>query len=173
MARCEQCGFDYEDQDPSAVPGALQAIARAFHTTLVATDPAVLRRRPGPDVWSGLEYACHVRDVFLVQRDRLYSALVEDTPNIGRMHRDERVVLARYNSQDPSAVAKELVMAADLAAAAFSDLDGEQRRRRLIYNWPTRQEKDVTWLIVHTLHEGRHHLGDCAAVVAGRTPAEP
>jgi hypothetical protein len=40
----------------------------------------MLRTRPEEGVWSALEYACHVRDVFLVQRDRLYTALVEDTP---------------------------------------------------------------------------------------------
>ena len=44
---------------------------------------------------------CHVRDVFLVQRDRLYTALVEDTPTFTPMYRDQRVTLARYNAQDP------------------------------------------------------------------------
>ena len=28
------------------------------------------------------------------------------------------------------------------------------------------------WLAAHTLHEGRHHLGDFAAEVSGRAPGE-
>ena len=45
---------------------------------------------------------CQRRDVLLVQRDRLYDALVDDTPPTHPMHRDDRPVLAHYNEQDPA-----------------------------------------------------------------------
>jgi hypothetical protein len=106
----------------------------------------------------------------LVQRDRLYLALVEDKPSFPRMYRDERVVLANYNNQDPMTVADQVEMAAELAASAFGELEEHHWKRLLIYNWPTPQEKDVAWLAAHTVHEARHHLGDFKAVVAARPP---
>jgi hypothetical protein len=33
-----------------------------------------LRTRPQPHVWSPLEYGCHVRDMLLVQRERVLTA---------------------------------------------------------------------------------------------------
>ena len=44
---------------------AVAAIGRAARssTKLAPLDDAAVRARPAPDVWSPLEYACHVRDV--------------------------------------------------------------------------------------------------------------
>jgi S-DNA-T family DNA segregation ATPase FtsK/SpoIIIE len=171
MRSCTQCGFDYDSVAPAEVPVALDSIGEAFRDGLSRADRKALRRRPMPEVWSALEYACHVRDVLLVQRDRLYLALVEDAPSFARLHRDERVVLARYNDQDPEAVEEEIAVAAHLAAGAFAQLEDGQWGRTLVYNWPEPgQEEDVRWLAAHTVHEGRHHLGDFAAVLGGRAP---
>src|SRR5690348_7364704 len=98
---CPQCGFDYDTVDPELVPLTLAVLGRDFRLALFGAADPLIRQRPRSDVWSALEYACHVRDLLLVQRDRLYVALVEDTPSFARMYRDERVVLARYNAQDP------------------------------------------------------------------------
>ena len=100
-------------------------------------------------MWSALEYACHVRDVLLVQRERLYLALVEDTPSVAPMYRDERAT-PRYNLQDPKTVAEQITVAANLAGQAFADLDEVQWLRRLIYNFPAPQERTVIWLAQHT-----------------------
>lgn len=171
MSVCPQCRFDYDAADSASVPIALTAIGADFQDRLrAAHDPSRLRRRPAEEVWSALEYACHVRDVLLIQRDRLYLALVEDTPSFARMYRDERATLARYNSRDPHDVADQIAVAARLAAEAFSKLDGNQWTRRLIYNWPEARQQNVLWLGAHTVHEGRHHLGDFEAVVTGRLP---
>jgi len=156
----------------SEVPSTLSSLGQRFRESLLSESPEVLRRRPRHDVWSGLEYACHVRDVTLVQRDRLYLALVEDKPSFPRMYRDERVELARYNGQDPLTVADHVAMAAELAASAFGDLEEHHWTRRLIYNWPTPQGKDVAWLAAHTVHEAQHHRGDFLAVVSGRVPGK-
>lgn len=138
---------------------------------LTSSEVDALRRRVRPDVWSALEYACHVRDVLLVQRERLYLALVEDTPDFARMYRDERVILARYNEQDADEVADQLTAATRLAAQAFAGLDEKQWRRRLIYNYPGPVGHDVAWLAAHTVHEIRHHLGDITAVLSGQAPS--
>ena len=170
MDHCAQCGFDYRSVVPAEVPSALVSAGESFRKGLLAGRGEMLRRRPEPDVWSGLEYACHMRDVLLIQRERLYLALVEDTPSFARLHRDERAELAHYNRQEAGAVAEQVVMAAHLAGAAFGDLDEGQWRRRLVYNWPDSRESDVLWLAAHTVHEGKHHLGDFETVVSGRLP---
>lgn len=171
MHYCEQCGFDYDSVSPAQVPGVLGFIGEAFRAGLAGADVAALRRRPRPEVWSALEYACHVRDVLLLQRERLYLALVEDGPTFASLHRDERVILAHYNDQDPKAVENQIAVAAKLAAGAFAKLDDVQWRRPLIYNWPEPdQEEDLRWLAAHTIHEGRHHLEDFAAVLGGHPP---
>jgi hypothetical protein len=170
--RCTECGFDYDALEPADVPHAFESLGEAFRIALSASsDDEALRRRPRPDVWSALEYACHVRDVFLVQRDRLYTALVEDNPTFARMYRDERVALARYNQQDPRVVASQLVFASELIAQAFADLEDAAWARRFVYNWPEHQERHVGWLAAHTVHEGRHHLRDFQSVAAGTAPS--
>ena len=172
MTVCPQCRFDYDSLDATSVHAALTEVGDEFQGRLLEPVGTSLRVRPREGVWSALEYACHVRDVLLVQRDRLYLALVEDTPSFPRMYRDERAVLARYNQCDPAVVAAQLGMAAALAADAFMVLDGSQWERLLVYNWPHPRELDVRWLGAHTVHEGRHHLEDFDAVAAGRVPGE-
>lgn len=131
-------------------------------------DPALalaIRTRPRPRIWSALEYACHIRDVFLTQRERVYLSLVEDCPNFARMYRDERAVLARYFVEDPDEVGRELKVAAGMLAWAFEGLDDTQLRRRCIYNFPDAQERTVLWLGRHAVHEGEHHLRDVDAAL--------
>ncbi len=125
-----------------------------------------MRARPDAGTWSALEYACHVRDVLLVQRDRLYDALVEDAPRTHPMHRDDRPVLAHYNEQDPAVVAAQLAMAADLIAQSFGVLDAAQFERRLVYSYPQPTERSVLWLGRNAVHEAHHHLQDVQHVLA-------
>jgi len=147
MDRCDSCHYTYADVDASALPTWLAAFGRRYQELLLppdrlATWSSMLRTRPAEGVWSALEYACHVRDVFLVQRDRLYTALVEDTPTFAPMYRDQRVTLARYNAQDPQEVVDQLATAARLMAQAFEALDAAQLQRLCLYNFPTPAERD-------------------------------
>ena len=158
--RCDACDFDYGTVDPPDVPERLAPAIDSFRRELHNHHARVLRARPQPQTWSALEYACHVRDVLLVQRDRLYRALVEDTPDCIRMHREERVILARYNSQQPVRVAEQLGLAVGLAGEAFADVDRNAWGRTLIYNWPDPHLSDVSGLAAHTVHETVHHLAD-------------
>jgi S-DNA-T family DNA segregation ATPase FtsK/SpoIIIE len=160
MTACTDCGFDYASISQAEVPEGIAAIGPMFARRVRGIDPELLRRRPKASVWSPLEYACHTRDVLLVQRDRLYIALVEDTPTFAKMCRDERVSLARYNDQEPKEVADQLEFAAALTAQAFGALDFGHWLRPLIYNYPTPSQQTILFLGRHTIHEGRHHLAD-------------
>jgi hypothetical protein len=171
MDRCDSCQFIYADLDAPALPTRFAAFGTRYRALLLPPDrPAawdgILRTRPAAGVWSALEYAGHVRDVFLVQRDRLYTALVEDTPAFAPMYRDQRVTLARYNAQDPAEGAAQLATAARLIAQAFEALDPGQLQRRCIYNFPAPAERPLLWVGQHAVHEGEHHLRDVAEVIA-------
>jgi len=166
MERCAQCGFTYDDLGVGEIAGTIRAFGPTYRAALAGVDDGVARTRPAPAVWSALEYACHVRDVLLVQRDRALLALVEEQPSFARMNREERVALAHYNAHPPAQVAEQLSMAADLCAAVFEGLTDDQLARRLIYNFPAPTERTMAWLGRHTVHEGEHHLGDVRSVIS-------
>jgi hypothetical protein len=168
--RCEECQFDHDALDPGAVPGALRSLGGRFamRVSNERADPTIgltIRTRPGSRTWSALEYACHVRDVFLIQRERVYLTLVEDCPSLAPMYREERASLARYAAEEPNDVGRELKMAAELLARAFEGLDQTQWQRRCIYNFPEARERTVLWLGRHAVHEGEHHLRDVDAAL--------
>jgi hypothetical protein len=166
MERCDECGYDYDEISRDRIATALLALGPRHQSSLTGQDARRLRARPRPDVWSPLEYACHVRDVLKVQRERIRLALAEDQPAFAPMRREERVIEDRYNEQDPADVIKELVDAAAALAHVLETLDEEGWRRTGIYNFPTTQVRTVEWIGRHTLHEGRHHLWDIDRLLA-------
>jgi hypothetical protein len=162
---CEECGFDYDSVGDAEVGERLRTFGRRYRAPLTRGLPgesldALLRAHPTPGIWSALEYACHVRDVFAVQRERAELALAEDMPTFVPMGREERVVELRYNEQDPLEVVDDLAANADAAAATFEGLSDEQWQRAGLYSYPEPTERDLRWLARHTIHEGHHHLLD-------------
>ena len=121
---------------------------------------ADLRTRRDANVWSPLEYGCHVRDVLMVQRERVLAARRMDCPSFHPMGRDERAAHDGYAEQDPLAVARQLTDAAQLFANDLSRLGPADWDRSVMYNYPTLFERSLRWVAVHTVHEVRHHLGD-------------
>ncbi len=111
-------------------------------------------------MWSPLEYAAHVRDLFMVQRDRIIVALVIDNPHFTPMYREERAGLARYAEEAPADVSTTLVSAARLLDWLSQGLDPGQLARPCMYNLPDPTQVDVGWVLVHTAHEMHHHLDD-------------
>ncbi len=158
MAACDECGFVYDlDRAPDAGADIVRTAAElAAILRDGRTDP---RPRREPEVWSPLEYGCHVRDVLLVQRERVLDARRNDTPSFQPMGRDERVVHDGYAEQDPGAVARQLDDAAALFANVLDRL-GPDWDLTLAYNYPTRAERSLRWVAVHTVHEVQHHLLD-------------
>ena len=159
MQRCAECGFEY---DLGTAPGAGAAIVEGVSPlAVILRDPtADLPRRPQPEVWSPLEYGCHVRDVLLVQRERVLAARRTERPSFDPMGRDERVVHDGYAHQDPVDVARQLTDAAALFANVLARLDAQEWERSVTYNYPRRLERSLRWVALHTLHEVRHHLAD-------------
>jgi DNA segregation ATPase FtsK/SpoIIIE, S-DNA-T family len=162
---CDECGFAYGRLSRAQLAPALGEQGRRLTAllSLPIEDPS-RRRQPGE--WSPVEYACHVRDVLLMQRDRLYVALVEHEPSFKPMYREERVAFDRYGDQAIEVVTAQLLMAAAMTAHAFAGLSDEQWARPLIYGYPEPSHRDVEWMGHHTVHEMVHHYGDIERLVA-------
>lgn len=158
MDRCAECGFTYVlDQAPAAASGITDGVAEM--AALLARRSETRRRRD-PVVWSPLEYGCHLRDVLLVQRERVLEARRSDCPSFSPMGRDERVEHDGYGAQDPHDVARQLTDAAQLFANVLGRLSPGEWDRTVRYNYPAPLERPLRWVAVHTLHEVRHHLLD-------------
>jgi hypothetical protein len=74
-----------------------------YRLALASTFPKKVVVRPEPEVWSALEYACHVRDMLLVQRDRAVLVQVEDRQSVACMHRDYVTVSTKSSVVVPMA----------------------------------------------------------------------
>ncbi|MFE1319335.1 DinB family protein [Kitasatospora phosalacinea] len=125
---CADCGLDTPAVAFEAVPGMVRANAE-FWVALLGGDGAVLRGRPEPGVWSPLEYACHVRDVFRLFDVRLRLMLDEDGPLFANWDQDATAVAERYREQDPAVVAVELAAAGEQLARSFESVAVADRQR--------------------------------------------
>ncbi len=124
---CPDCGFDAGALDRSAIGTTARDVAAAFAGFLAA--PGV-RDRPAPEVWSPLEYGCHIRDVYRIMRFRLGLMLDEHEPTFPNWDQDATAVEDRYDEQDPAVVAAELAAAAALVADAFDAVRDDQWSRK-------------------------------------------
>jgi hypothetical protein len=156
---CNECGFSY-NVGREEITSWIRSDAAAFVDRLRGFHTEAVRRRPEPDVWSPLEYACHVRDVLRIQRERVVLALETDEPAFAPMRRDERAVEDRYNEQDPDVVAVEILDAAAAFADLMDGLDEAGWLRRGVYNYPEPQLRTTEWIATHTVHELLHHRVD-------------
>ena len=159
MPHCEECDFSYD----LTLADKVSVLAPPYaveYAELLRAEPSVLRRRAAPQVWSPLEYACHMRDVLLVQRERLLAARRLDGPVADPMGRDERVEHDGYLQQLPADVARQLQDATLLFTHALDRLGTDDWERTLTVPYPETVERSLHWFAVHTLHELRHHLLD-------------
>jgi hypothetical protein len=155
---CPQCGFDAATVDVTAIPALVRANAAAWVDVLSRDDA---RQRPQPDVWSALEYACHVRDVYALFDRRLHLMLDEDDPLFANWDQDETAVAERYWTQDPAVVATELSAAGDVVARSFAAVEGPQWAR-------VGRRSDGARFTVESfgryfVHDPLHHLWDVGA----------
>jgi hypothetical protein len=162
---CPECGYVYEDLAVGAIATTVRSFGPRYRRQVGAVSVETASGRPGAGVWSALEYASHVRDVLLVQRERAVLAQVEERPSFARMYRDERVALCAYSGLSIGLVLDQLDMAAALCAVTFAAIVPGSWSRTFVYNWPEATVHDLAWLGRHTVHEGLHHLMDIGRVL--------
>ncbi len=171
---CDECGFNYDTGD---LQGTVTTLVRqsaecsmALTKAAAGPDSDVVRIRPEPEVWSAIEYACHVRDVLEVQRLRIAQCLAEDRPVYAPMDRTGRVKQEKYEHQDPMEVAAALMRFAREFGAAARVLTPPQLGKLGLYNYPVRAPRSLGWLIRHTAHEIQHHRHDIIKILAVLEP---
>jgi DinB superfamily len=152
---CEECGFDTPAVDRDAI-GQLTREAAAPWPSFMA-DP-LARVRPRDDCWSALEYGCHVRDVFRLGSFRVGLMLNEDNPQFANWDQDEAAVSERYDLQDPSEVAQEILAAAATLADLYDTVSGDQWQRPSVRSdgSPFTVESFGRYM----LHDPIHHIAD-------------
>jgi hypothetical protein len=159
---CAACAMSYADITPADVAAIVRHLPARYRAAFAGVADDLVRRRPDATTWSMIEYACHVRDVFVVFVDRIQLARREDRPSFAPLGNDERAVRLRYAEADVDATLAELAAAAAGFADLIDTLDDD--------DWPrtasrrTGEERDVLWMARQTAHEGRHHLADVERV---------
>lgn len=159
---CPECGFAADAVAVADVAPLVRANADRWVALLAAEG---VGERPRPDVWSPLEYGCHVRDVYVLFDRRLHLMLDEDDPTFANWDQDATAVAERYGSQDPAVVADELVAAADALAASFAAVPPDQHDRTGLRTDGARFT--ITTFARYLVHDPVHHVwdvtGDAAA----------
>ncbi|MCF8605859.1 methyltransferase type 12 [Gordonia sp. HY442] len=153
--RCEFCGFDPAAVERSEVADRIAASTSGWRGVLARTDVAT---RPNDHTWSALEYACHVRDVHTVMRERLELMLAVQPAEFANWDQDEAAVDGRYGDQDPSDVADQIDANAAACAAAYRAVpDGQWTREGLRGNGSA---FTVDTLAAYAVHDLEHHRVD-------------
>ncbi len=160
--RCPDCGFHGNDVSAADVADAVRETTQRWLEVLDRDDVAA---RPDPAVWSPLEYACHVRDVHGVYRERVDLMLGQVGPHYPNWDQDRTAIEQRYDLADPAIVAAELSESGAAMVAVLSGL-GEADWVR------TGHRSDGASFTVDTmaryyLHDLVHHLWDVGAVDTG------
>jgi hypothetical protein len=160
--RCPECGFDASSFERELIGSMILTNAAAWQRVLRGS---TVTQRPADDVWSPLEYACHVRDVYCIYDLRLERMLTEENPRYANWDQDATAIDDHYGDQEPATVAGELVIAAARIASRFDGVKGPQWER-------TGTRSDGAYFTVETfarylIHDPIHHLWDVEAGRAG------
>jgi hypothetical protein len=152
---CPDCALDASKVPYDDIPALIRANAASWEELLLRPGVA---QRPTPDVWSPLEYACHVRDVFRIFDTRLARMLAEDDPLFDNWDQDATAVEDRYADQVPTIVAADLMAAAKALADRFAAVPPHDRTR------PGRRSDGASFTVEsfarYLLHDPVHHLHD-------------
>ena len=155
---CPDCGFDATAFPRQQVGALIRDNAAGWRPVLARPD---VGHRPADGVWSPLEYACHVRDVYRRFDRRLELMLTEDDPLFDNWDQDATAVEERYGEQDPAVVGPDLVEAAASVAARFDGVHDEQWER------PGRRSDGSAFTVEslgrYLIHDPVHHLHDVRA----------
>ena len=156
--RCPECGFDATALQIGDLPERIRASAQRWASVLARTD---VRVRPVPVVWSPLEYAAHVRDVYRLFAARARLMLDQDNPTFDDWDQDATAVEKRYHAEDPARLTGELTDGSGAAARVFGSVtDDEWGRTGRRSNGSV---FTVDSLGRYFLHDVLHHLHDVGA----------
>ena len=152
---CPDCGFDASTLDRGAVATALRA---ANFRLIALLDDPLARERPAAEVWSAVEYGCHVRDVHRLFRYRLGLMLDEDDPLFANWDQDETAAESHYDEAVLDELVGDLAADGERLAEAFAAVRDDQWSR-------TGRRSDGAVFTVESfgrylVHDPVHHVWD-------------
>ncbi|MDQ3352843.1 MAG: DinB family protein [Actinomycetota bacterium] len=154
--QCPECGIDVSALRWADLAPITRRTADRFADVLLA-EP-VPSQRSSDDRWSVLEYACHVRDVFVLFRGRLTLMLEQDDPQFENWDQDVTAVEQDYGGQDRDAVAATLRTSGHAMADAIDAVGADQLDR------PGRRSDGSVFTVAslsrYFIHDPLHHLHD-------------
>lgn len=162
---CGECGFDASAMSGADLVAACTSFVRKYRPPLTRflpgeDGPSVVRRRPAPEVWSALEYAAHVRDVFAFYRQRIERVVAENRPLLTAAGFGDLVETAAYNDEDPAVVADGVTGEAAALAATLGALSDDDWMRIGLASDGSGDERSVRLLAERAVHDATHHLLD-------------
>ena len=150
---CPDCGYDATTVED--VAARTRTAVATIRTALARPDATA---RPSAEVWSPLEYACHVRDVCIVFGARLAAMRAQDDPLFANWDQDETALADRYWEQDPAAVSAELELECERIADDLASVRPEEQERQ------GRRSNGSVFTIdtlgKYFLHDLEHHAHD-------------
>ncbi|CAL8976911.1 hypothetical protein PROP_02058 [Propionicimonas sp. T2.31MG-18] len=155
---CPECGYTAASVDAHDLPRLVLESTSAWAQVLARPDVAT---RPAAQVWSPLEYGCHVRDVLRIFTGRAALIRTQDNPVFPNWDQDATALEERYWEQDPATVSSEIADAAQENAAGWTDVAEHEWSRP-----GTRSNGSAFTLDTlgrYMLHDLRHHLHDVGA----------
>jgi hypothetical protein len=154
--RCPECGFDTSQPRRDDLAALASTVGDRWVAALAEADD--LTTRPAPLVWSPLEYACHVRDVFGLASYRCGLMRDEDDPLFANWDQDTTAVEDDYASQDPAVVSTAIAANAAAFAEFLAGVPDEDWDR------PGRRSDGAAFTVRsfarYLLHDPLHHLWD-------------
>lgn len=169
---CPDCGFDAGQIDRHRLAAQIRANAGTWRS-LLGRGPLVSQRPPdgerGP-IWSALEYACHVRDVYDLFGQRIRLMLTRDNPTFPNWDQDIAAQDASYRTQDPAHVSYELAVAAGKVADTLDRVRDNQWGRTGVRS--DGQSFTVASIAAYLFHDVSHHLVDVERGLEALKPDE-
>jgi DinB superfamily len=164
---CVECGFDADSVVLGDLPEIVRANADSWSMVLTRRDVGA---RPRSDVWSGLEYACHVRDVNRIFAQRVTLMLTQDDPLFDNWDQDQTALEERYDLAEPATVEAELRATAAAVADTYAGVGAHQwGRSGRRSNGSVFTVDTIARYHVHDLVHHLHDVGfDPPAVTASR-----
>jgi hypothetical protein len=157
--RCPDCGFDASTCAAGAVSNLVRENALQWSQLLV--DGVIHPGRPDPAVWSPLEYACHVRDVYERFDHRISLMLTEWNPLFPNWDQDATAVTDRYEEQEPAVAVDRLARAAEALATRLEGVSPADQQR------PGRRSDGALFTVDaiarYMIHDPIHHVWDVTA----------
>ena len=153
--QCPDGGLVAGEVPPGDVADRVRASLPRWTAVLARPDA---RYRPDDHTWSPTEYACHVRDVFVLFGERARLILETDDPQFANWNQDDTAVADDYASQDPADVSAELVAAGHANADIWAGVADDAWDRRGFRS--DGAEFTTATLSQYFLHDIEHHLYD-------------